>query len=344
MLSALFFGFFSPIASAQFPQEPNQTEKDIFSTTLDRLNESINKGGLVPHSVNDTIGTFSTPFTAQINCSDVEDKEVDKVLINITTELVKWNATEAAKIGDGLAGAYFWNPGEPVMEENVKKINFTNYIMFDSDYLSGNNDTTFGQILNDRLLYHELLHGQLLIDAIKTDANWKEYICKCKFNNSLADVGHKIIPDLESKLRKNLASDRGFEIIDVKKITVANETGHFEVEIINISKLRKEFYQHGSYVPPGGNVDQNSVEFVYPLDKDGFIKEEGPIKVKGELIDENKEGKVEVFIDPDNIGVFAEIIIEPVEIIIESVPTANPLLTSGILGIALVLFLRRKQD
>ena len=330
LLSVLFFGLFSSMASAQFPQEPPQLENDLFNTTLDKLNESITKG-LVPHPVNDTINTFSTPFTTEINCSTVDDKEVDKVLINVTTELVKWNATEAAKVGDRLAGVYLWNC-DITIENNTKMVNCTNYLMLDPSYVSRNNKSDFGRIVNAKLLYHELLHGQLLIDEMKAGSDWKNETCKCNFSLDPVDSEHNVIPGLESKFLKNLSEDEGFGAIEKKESTLARENGEFEVEIVDISDLRGEIIAIESYVPPGGNAED--VTFEFPAGNTGSII------LKGELIDKENEGKVEAYIESDGIAVFADISIEPPVV---PVPSTNHLITMSVLGIALVFFLKREQ-
>ncbi|WP_406661847.1 VPXXXP-CTERM sorting domain-containing protein [Methanolobus sp. ZRKC3] len=330
IMSLLFFGIFSSPAFAQFPQDPNHTEKDLFNTIFNRLNDSISKG-LVPHSVNNTSDSFFSPVLIEIDCSEV--KEIEKVEIKVTTRLINWNKTEADRLGDRTAMAYFWNEPVVKIENKIKKLNFTNYLMIDSVNATKQEKDTLGQIINEALLYHEMLHGQLLIDAMKNGANWKAKICKCEFDLGPSDMEHTRIYDLESDYRRRLGTDRGYEIVEKKIITEADINGNFEEEIADIAELKgKTIITPTIYVPPGGNVEAANLEFP--------SGETGPIKIKGKLRDENKEGKVEAYIDPDNIGIFADITVKPY---IEVMPTANPLLTVGVLGIAIVLFLRKEM-
>lgn len=309
------------------PQNPTDEEKNLFNTKLNRLNVDIGKD-LVSHQVNDVINSFPPgKFTTQVDCPNGSD--VDRVEITVTTELIKWDPDAAKKLGDRTAMAYFWNY-EVKTEDKVKKVTCRNFLMIDPVQAKNQEKDTFGQILDEALFYHEMLHGQLLIDAMKNDAKWKEKICKCKFDIGPSDKEHKVIPDLESQFRQKLGDDRDYEIVEKRLITTADKkTGKFEVEIGDMKELKgKKKITYEPYVPPGGNVE--GVTFEFPSG------ETGKIKLKGKLIDKKKEGKVEAYIDPDNIGIVADVTINPVKEVSAITPLNFLLALLSLLGLGAI--------
>ena len=68
--------------------------------------------------------------------------------------------------------------------------------MFDSSLVGDDeNSPPIGPMANEGLMYHEFLHGQLLLNAMDTEP-WKQKVCQCTFDIAPADSAHAVIPGL----------------------------------------------------------------------------------------------------------------------------------------------------
>jgi hypothetical protein len=78
------------------------------------------------------------------------------------------------------------------------------------------------------ILYHELLHGQLMIDAITSSAKWRHDVCNKppeeKIDYSYSDKDHKIINPLQTEFVLQLIERAGgIMIIDEIKPEETND-------------------------------------------------------------------------------------------------------------------------
>lgn len=272
------------------PQNPSEEEKELFLAIAERLIKAASRK-LLPHPISDVITSLSRePFRKDINCVFFEGREVEKVRIRIRTLLIGWDETQSRKLGEGSLGAYSWNDCEIRMKKGSKTLNFTNYLMLNSRELKEKEQDEFGKIENEGLLYHELLHGQLLIDAMQKSPAWQKKACKHDFDFTPVDMEHRFIYDLQSDFIKKSAVDKGYRLT-VKKVDVEEESGReFEFVLGDIS----EFIDKGEitlmyYVPPGCGMSE--IEFEVPMDRAGNLKSSGPIKIKGKISDKTGRGK-----------------------------------------------------
>lgn len=117
-----------------------------------------------------------------------------KKAVLVRTRLKKWRPG----LGDG-DGWYEWASGPSGREGDVAVETFENVIAFDAAKLSDERSRR-ARVDSAVLYYHELLHAQLLIKAMKGDAKWKKAYCDTgAFDTAPADFeSHRVIPDLES--------------------------------------------------------------------------------------------------------------------------------------------------
>jgi hypothetical protein len=270
------------------PQSPTEEEKELFLAIAERLIKASARK-LLPHPINDVVKSLSRePFRKEIGCAFFQDKEVERVIIRVRTLLIGWDEAQAKKLGEGSLGAYSWNDCEIRIKMGIKTLKFTNYLMLNPLNLKEKEQDEFGKIENEGLLYHELLHGQLLIDAMQKSPSWQKKVCMHDFDFAPVDKDHRFIHDLQSEFIKKAAVEKGYRLT-IKKVDVEEEGGdEFEFVLGEAS----EFIDKGDitlmyYVPPGCGI--SNMEFEVPKDAEGNIKTSGLMKIKGKITDKTRE-------------------------------------------------------
>jgi hypothetical protein len=116
-----------------------------------------------------------------------------KKAVVLRTRLKKWRPERGED-----DGWYEWASGPSRREGGVEVEAFENVVAFDASKLSEERSRR-QRVDAAALYYHELLHAQLLINAMKGDARWKKAYCESgAFDTSPADFErHRAIPDLE---------------------------------------------------------------------------------------------------------------------------------------------------
>jgi hypothetical protein len=164
-----------------------------------------------------------------------------------------------------------------------------NFIMLNSDTTTQREMNSFtGPLVSEAVLYHEFLHGQLLIDAMFEKA-WRDKACNCDFDLEAADANHEQIPEIALAYLENLAAlEKKIYIVHVPPGAENDSTGYFEVVIAAASILGKKT-KWESYCPERSNVEPSSFHI--------RIKD-GKVVASGKLIDSTKKGLVLVYFTP----------------------------------------------
>ena len=326
------FLILSPMVLADEPTEPSEIEKQNFKAKLDRIenhSSQLPKGG----EVNDVIKSLTSTVTKTIDCP--KDATLREVTVNITTKHIKWDpklTIEGKKVPlpANRIGHYIWNTPYEIKGKE-KTVTATNYIMLDpkvSDPQEKN--PPFGPMADEGLLYHEFLHGQLLINAMSTDKTWKKKVCNCNFDLGPMDKDHKQITDFVNTYLQNLAGlDTKVHTVRPSAQKAKDATGRFEVIIAEESILGdKKEWSAEPYFPDGSNVEVTGKNGLNIVIKDGKII------AKGKLIDPSKPGFFLVHIDPPTKAIFIAIETGVVILPVKAVPLISSL---GILILVLLI-------
>lgn len=306
---------------------PTQQEKNLFDTKLARYNR--NKA-IAPHPVDDVIKSFTQPVVIKIECQP--ESKMNTVEITIKTEQVKWEPAAMGDLGAHSEAFYFWNC-HFTSSGKKKTVTCRNFVMIDpSAAQTSENSGEFGKGLDVTLFYHEMLHGQLLIDAMNTNA-WKKKVCNCEFDLGPMDREHKRIYGLESTFRDKIMGAKGYTVSTQRVTTHAAVNGNFDVsinvnhELKNKWRLNNNKYKRDPivYTPPNGNIE--SVTWKY-------AGHDGNIRIKGKLSDSTKPGVVKVYVDPEDVCELITVDIYPYEEIY-----AVPAITPPLFVLALLLLL-----
>ena len=203
LITLASFGFAQPDLQTLGSNSP---QRALFQKTLTEL-QSV----ALPEGVEGVVESLSQPVTFSFDCA--QGDPVSRVSVSVTTTLKAWDpaAVEAQASGRGTgeeSGAYLWDgvirtrTGAQMSE---KEMVFSNALLFDPKALT-EPQGPLNELSNQTLVYHELLHGQLLLNEMKRE-DWREEACKSDSPNlSAADADHARIPKLEQRLAQTLAA------------------------------------------------------------------------------------------------------------------------------------------
>ena len=308
-------------AACDAPTPADGEQLTIFNNKMTRLNDH---ASLWPYPVTGVINSFSQILTKQFNCPP--GSAVDRVIINITTRPVLWDRACAE---EGKAGTYGWVVGiPPDIVNGVKTYTATNWVMLDpgvtrSDEDSGNQPC--GVETDEALLYHELLHGQLQIDAMDTDA-WQTKACSCNFGLNSEASDHSMIGPLEEFYADAIAHPSSYRVARPLPDD-ADENGDFDIDLGPWPKNPER-----AWFPFPDSLDPN----VEPPPTLRVTKTaDGHVHVKGRLHDKTKLGRFFVRIDPSGDCLVGGI--EDALMVLPNSDTIPALSTPGLFGLAALL-------
>jgi len=195
----LVFAYASaPTTSFALPQEilrPGLRETEIVQSILGRLNRN---RIAMPIPVDDAVGSLDHEIVKRFDCSST-DANFDSVDVRVRTRHVGWNRRVAV---EHSMGTYYWNV-EVVSRDRHETIRAHNWLMIDPRS-TGVREAAFGtgEVTNEALLYHELLHGQLLISAMDTP-KWRRAACSGRVRLGRERIQHSIINPAVSRYVRN---------------------------------------------------------------------------------------------------------------------------------------------
>jgi len=299
VLMILFSASIPVYASHTKRTQPTEDETRLFGKIFDRLEEH---DELIETKVNDVKKSFSKPVKIFFSCRAIKDKAVESVTIDVSTQFVSFDQRIAEEHKEGmLGGIYIWDC-KAVKDRYTITIECTNLLMLNPSFMvreetESDEKKLIAMAENEMMLYHELLHGQLMIDAMKDNSDtlgWRADACKFFENNNNeidytpSDADHKIISELEMKYISKLIEYSGGVVI-VKTIDRQVGAKKFTQVIANFEELGK-LAEAGFFV----FVRTVNLEETEILVSD----EKRTISVSAILQDPQKDGIVRIFIMP----------------------------------------------
>ncbi|MCI0693034.1 hypothetical protein L0337_13640 [candidate division KSB1 bacterium] len=273
---------------ADEPKPPTLAERQNFQTQLDKLQSHV---VLFPQNLDEAIKSLTDSVTFTFDCP--ETTKVRQVSVRITTRQIKWDTelrvnNEKVGIPPNAAAYYIWQP-KIIIKNREKHVVANNFIMLDSDTTTQREmNPLIAPLVSEAVLYHEILHGQLLINAMLEKA-WRDKACNCDFDLGPADASHEQIPELVLAYLESLAAlAKQIYAVHVPPQAENDSTGYFEVVIAAASMLATRT-KWESYCPEGSNVEPASFHI--------RIKDE-KVVASGKLIDKTKKGLVLVYFTP----------------------------------------------
>jgi hypothetical protein len=264
--------------------EPTPQEQALYNT----LKSEFEQITITKKDVTDTINSFSAPITFYFPCDQGET--YNSVNATIQTRLAKFDSSIAHQGGAITGGIYVWKCSITVSNGKMT-INCNNELMLNSAALAASTekDPEIKKIEDLVVYYHELLHGQLMIDAIKSSSAWQDHTCNTPIQQDLdysyTDANHQVITPLQTEFAKRLIEDKG---------------GYFKVEEISpdqtssgaFSKMVGSLYDYPQYVKSGINISARS----YNIADIQINSQKNDIYISGSLNDKTRNGIVWLYV------------------------------------------------
>jgi hypothetical protein len=175
---------------------------------------------LWPHPIDEALASLTRTIALEVSCpasrlpASAPDLAGGKrtlpaqiVEIRIRTHSIPWN--KELNKNSHHDGNYEWNLTQSYDGEGRRlPVEAANELSLRPAALTG--DSTAHEIEHVLLFYHEMLHGQLMIDAILTDPQWRNDFCDFSEGGQTpsllrpSDSRHERIPKIEKSLRELL--------------------------------------------------------------------------------------------------------------------------------------------
>jgi hypothetical protein len=264
--------------------QPSAQEQDLY----DDLRAKFDKLTIPKKDVGDVLGSFSSPLVISLPCD--AGSLYSSVDATIQTRLAKFDNSLSHTEGAITGGIYVWKCNISISGGKMT-INCNNELMLNSDAIlkSTEKDPQVKLAENLVILYHELLHGQLMIEAIKSNESWRDNTCNKPFDEDLdysyTDTEHVTITPLQTEFASKLIKDIG-GTFQVEEIAPA------ETSAGTFSKRIGSLYDYPEYVKNGISVSARS----YNVADIKILSEKNDIIISGTLNDKTKTGIVWLYI------------------------------------------------
>lgn len=280
--------------------EPAEEEKVLFDKIVARLEKHKD---MMPIKVEDVKKSFSEPITVFFSCNQFSDSVIDSVSVSVRTQFANFDADLAERHRTGiLSGLYIWDC-KAIKDRYTLTIECVNTLMLNPDFLSKEETETnerkvIAMAENEMVLYHEFLHGELMIDAMKDtndSSGWRNDACTFfeSNNNELdyepSDGDHKVISRLElDYLAKLIKNNDGKLIIEtVKKEEVGSD--EFKQVVATFDELG-ELGKKGFFVFAKA-INMKDVKIIVSA-------QEETLSISGSLQDPSLDGVARIFVMP----------------------------------------------
>ncbi len=299
VLLVLFAASVPVYASHTVRKEPSEAESRLFEEIFSRVEKHRD---LIEPGIDDVKKSLSEPLKVFFSCRYLDDRNVESVTIRLSTELAGFDEGLATKHKDVLLGAaYVWDC-TAIKDRYTLTIECTNKLMLNPDFVTREETETGEKRIvamaeNEMTLYHELLHGQLMINAMQDtgDASgWRADACRFfeRNNNEIdytpSDRGHMVIPPAEDRfLSRLMEKNNGLLIVK----TIGRDVGTEKFTQVMASQEELGGLVNVGYYVFARSANIEDTEIVVSDDRK-------MIQVSGSLQDPTKDGLVRMFILP----------------------------------------------
>lgn len=279
----------SHIVYAQDEVPTPDKEYDVWKALKDKVTENEKQW---PFPVTDTLKSFDQDISINFDCKNSKIG-ITKVKIKIRTKFIRWDNSEPNAAGVYRLGTIYYDAKEGT--DTVRYISSNSGLMINPNKIKSE-DSSLKQLENEGTFYHELLHGQLLINAMSTD-DWKEKTCNGDFDEGPTsdEKPHDKIYDLANQYIDTLIKKNDYNIIE-KQIGFLVAENKFTVRV-NLENDLLDARKMGDQIdisPGTANIE------IYSSGRP-----EGEIyritEIKGEITGRSpSEGKIILRVDPVN--------------------------------------------
>lgn len=216
VMSLLFANLIPVFGDDYIP--PTKQEQELYKKLLVEF-EKLN---VQKKDISEVLDTFEKPLVISFPCGSTD---LNDLVVNvIKTKLARFDEDPSHEGEVITGGTYTWKCTVTTSEGKIT-MNCDNELKINSDFLTQDEerDQRIKKVENQIVVYHELLHGQLMIDAMKSSEKWRNDVCNKppdeKIDYSYSDKNHKIINPLQQEFAAQLIEQAGGKML-VKEITV----------------------------------------------------------------------------------------------------------------------------
>ena len=269
--------------------DPSISETKIFQNILDKfLKLDVDK-----KDVSGILKTFEKPFIKTFPCNPTD---VNTLVVNVVeTRVGGFTVPDEIETGVILGGTYTWQCKITTSDEKVITVDCDNSFKLNPDVINTQRkDPRINEIEDVVIFYHELLHGQLMLDAITSSEKWRNDVCNKTPSDSIdlsySDKQHKVIGPLQTDFTKQLVSKKNGVFLNEVINSNESENGNFSKNILNRLELPENLSKEIRVTYRTTNIAEPSVTF--PGNE---------INISGKLEDKSKSGIVWLYIFDDNV-------------------------------------------
>lgn len=263
-------------------EPPTNEEKTIF----DQLLAQFETASAPKQDVSDVIETFQKQMIITFSCN-LHDTN-NQVITTVKTSLAKFDEnTVHQDLVTG--GSYTWHCSQTIQAGKIS-LDCNNELRINPKVISNDTQTDpqLHNIENLVILYHELLHGQLMINAIKNSSIWQQETCNLQpggdIDYSFADPDHKIINYLQTQFASDLVDKAGGKMITKEISSDQTNNGTFTIKVFSFADY-PAFGNSSKITLRTNNISENS-----------FFQVKNDVFLSGYLKDNTKTGIVWAYI------------------------------------------------
>ena len=269
--------------------DPSIDEQKIFKNLL----EEFLKLDIDKNDVSGILKTFEKPSIVTFPCNT---QDVNNLVVNVVeTRLAGFSVSDEHEGGVIVGGTYSWQCKITTSSKGIITMDCDNTLKINPDVVkpTEEKDSRSQEIDNLVILYHELLHGQLMLDAISSSQEWRNDVCNktpdSKIDYSYSDKQHIIINPLQEEFADQLVRKKG-GVFFLEEIT-PDETnnGAFSKKIANRFD-HPELVNLGIKVTYRG-INTNDLAVFFP---------QSDVTISGNLKDKTKPGVVWLYAFPES--------------------------------------------
>jgi len=280
--------------------QPSIAEQQMYKSLL----EEFLKLDIDREDVSGILSTFEKPRIVTFPC-DTDD--VNKLIVNVVeTRFAGFTVPEEHEGSVVVGGTYSWQCKITTSSKGIITMDCDNTLKLNPDVINPNEqkDTRSQEVDNLVIIYHELLHGKLMLDAISSSQEWKNDVCNKtpsdKIDYSYSDKQHIIIDPLQEEFAHQLVSKKGGVFFLEKIRPTETQNGQFTKKItsrfdhIQLANLGIKVTYRG--------INTNELTVTFPQDD---------ITISGNLKDKTKLGKVWLYAFPESATKISNLIVIP---------------------------------
>lgn len=257
-------------------ESPTNEEKTIFDNLLSQFEIA----NAPKKDVSDVIGTFQRPLVNTFSCNS--NDVYNQITTTVKTKLAKFdeNTTHQDLV---TGGSYTWHCSENILGTKIS-LDCNNELRLNPTVVSNDTQTDprLHSVENLVILYHELLHGQLMIDAMKNSSQWQQETCNLQpgenIDYSFADMDHKIINYLQTQFASELVDQAGGKMLTREISLDQTNNGSFTIKVLSFTDY-PSFGNSTKITFRTNNISENS-----------FFQVKNDVFLSGSLKDTTKSG------------------------------------------------------